>query len=181
MRKLFSKRRLGFAVSTAVIAGVAMVPATAMAAPMPQGNVVKVNAAQQLPADRSGDSLGIKVGKNGSVQVGDRVCAGNCNGTVNGSSGSHGGICAGICNGSANGGTGTQGAPGKNGGNGGRGGVCVGVCHGSVNGGNGGNGGNALPGGDGGTGGKGGKGGICVGLGCQTSGQGGRGGTGGDG
>ncbi|MGW2419998.1 hypothetical protein ACWC0C_12210 [Streptomyces sp. NPDC001709] len=44
-----------------------------------------------------------------------------------------------------------------------RNGVCVGVCAGSVNGGNGRNGG------------------ICLGVGCETSGQGGRGGDGGDG
>ncbi|MFF5144822.1 hypothetical protein ACFY6U_34805 [Streptomyces sp. NPDC013157] len=47
------------------------------------------------------------------MRIGDRVCAGNCDGTVNGSNGSRdGGICAGRCNGSANGGTGGDGGTG---------------------------------------------------------------------
>ncbi|MHA5047773.1 hypothetical protein [Streptomyces sp. SD15] len=193
MRMHSWKFRLGLVVSTALIGGGAMAPA-ATAAPMPQTDVTVTNAAQHLPAAPKGDgnSSGggrfvgngefgdIQVGSD-SVRIGDRVCAGNCSGTVNGSNGSNGGICAGVCNGSANGGNGTNGGPGRNGTNGGNGGICAGVCGGSANGGNGGNGGDAVNGGDGGNGGKGGNGGTCTGTGCQTSGQGGRGGNGGNG
>ncbi|MFB7445685.1 hypothetical protein [Streptomyces mirabilis] len=186
------KVRLGLTVSTALTAGVAagaLAPA-AMAAPMPQNHTAVVAAARQLPADGARPGGGsqfangqfgtVKVG-DGSVRIGDRVCAGNCNGTVNGSNGGQGGICAGLCNGSANGGTGTAGAPGREGGIGGQGGICAGICGGSANGGTGGTGGAAVGTGDGGRGGKGGTGGICLGLGCESGGMGGRGGTGGAG
>ncbi|MFE9499373.1 hypothetical protein [Streptomyces collinus] len=186
-----SKFGLGLAVSAAVIAAGALAP-TAMAAPMPQNQAAVSDAAQHLPADNSGNGSGagrhafgakvlsgVEFG-NGNIRVGDNICAGNCNGTVNGTNGTSGGICAGLCNGSANGGNGSSGTPGRDGTAGGNGGICVGVCAGSANGGNGGNGGDAV-GGDGGTGGRGGNGGICLGAGCETSGQGGRGGNGGNG
>ncbi|MEV4452984.1 hypothetical protein AB0K24_47875 [Streptomyces mirabilis] len=125
MRMRSWKVRLGLTVSTVLTAGVAagaLAPA-AMAAPMPQSHTAVVAAARQLPADGaqpgggsrpgsgqfasgqfgSGQFGTVKVG-DGSVRIGDRVCAGNCNGTVNGSNGGQGGICAGLCNGSANGG-----------------------------------------------------------------------------
>ncbi len=171
------KVRLGLTVSTALTAGVAagaLAPA-AMAAPVPQNHTAVVAAARQLPADgarpgggsqfangqfASGQFGTVKVG-NSSVRIGDRVCAGNCNGTVNGSNGGQGGICAGLCNGSANGGTGM--APGREGGIGGQGGICAGICGGSANGGTGGTGGAAAGTGDGGRGCKGGTGGSASG------------------
>ncbi|MFJ8493766.1 hypothetical protein ACIRBZ_36310 [Streptomyces sp. NPDC094038] len=185
MRMRSWKARLGLTASAVLAAGVAvgaLAPA-ATAAPAPQSRTA-VTAARQLPADSAGPGAGhIRFGTvsagNGSVRIGDRVCAGNCNGTVNGSDGSPGGgICAGLCNGSANGATGTAGAPGRQGGTGGAGGICAGICGASANGGTGGTGGAAAGTGDGGRGGTGGTGGICLGLGCAT---GGRGGTGGDG
>ncbi|WP_331743794.1 hypothetical protein OG762_48515 (plasmid) [Streptomyces sp. NBC_01136] len=194
MRMRSWKVRLGLTVSTALTAGVAagvLAPA-AMAAPVPQDHTTAVAAARQLPVGSaqpggggrfgsgSFGTVNVKVG-DGSVRIGDRVCAGNCNGTVNGSSGSKGGICAGLCNGSANGGTGTTGAPGREGGIGGKGGICAGICGGSANGGTGGTGGAAVGTGDGGRGGNGGIGGICLGLGCESGGMGGRGGAGGAG
>ncbi|MFF3468639.1 hypothetical protein ACWCQN_48055 [Streptomyces sp. NPDC001984] len=200
MRMRSWKVRLGLTVSTALTAGVAagaLAPA-AMAAPVPQSHTAMV-AARQLPADNARPGGGSQFGSgqfgnifgsgqfgnikasDGSVRIGDRVCAGNCNATVNGSNGSPGGICAGLCNGSANGGTGTTGAPGREGGTGGKGGICAGICGGSANGGTGGTGGAAVGTGDGGRGGTGGNGGICLGLGCESGGMGGTGGTGGTG
>ncbi len=181
------KVRIGLTFSAALTAGVvagALAPA-AMAAPVPQSRTATA-AARQLPADsaRPGGGIGqfgpIK-GGDGSVRIGDRVCAGNCNATVNGSNGGQGGICAGLCNGSANGGTGTTGTPGREGGTGGAGGICAGICGGSANGGTGGTGGAVVGTGDGGRGGTGGRGGICLGLGCESGGRGGTGGTGGTG
>ncbi|MFE1988561.1 hypothetical protein [Streptomyces mirabilis] len=153
------KVRLGLTVSTALTAGVAagaLAPA-AMAAPMPQNHTAVVAAARQLPADGARPGGGsqfangqfgtVKVG-DGSVRIGDRVCAGNCNGTVNGSNGGQGGICAGICGGSANGGTGGTGGAavgtgdGGRGGKGGTGGICLGLgCESGGMGGRGGTGG----------------------------------------
>ncbi|MBA4860799.1 hypothetical protein H1V43_05285 [Streptomyces sp. PSKA54] len=175
------KFRLVVAATTALIGGGALAPA-ATAAPLPQADAHQTSAVQRLPTgDDSNDAFGeVTVGED-NARLGDRACAGNCNGTVNGTNGSDGGICAGLCDGSANGGRGTNGGPGQNGTNGGNGGVCVGVCGGSANGGDGGDGGDAVDGGDGGDGGTGGDGGLCVGVGCETSGQGGRGGNGGQG
>lgn len=194
MRARSWKFRLGLVVSTSLIGAGAMVPAAtaAQVSTSLTAQTVSVTGEHYGSASGGGDSRpgtgrfggkvalnGVKVG-NGSVRVGDKVCAGSCNGTVNGTNGGKGGVCVGLCNGSANGGAGTTGGIGGNGTNGGRGGVCAGVCSGSVNGGNGGNGGAAPVGGDGGDGGRGGTGGICIGSGCETSGQGGRGGDGGD-
>ncbi len=192
MRVRSWKLRLGLTVSTALTAGLtagALAP-TAMAAPMPQSHSAAMAAARQLPAEGTQPGGGGQIGSasfgsvtvgNGSLRIGDQVCAGSCNGTVNGSNGGKGGICAGLCEGSANGGTGTTGAPGREGGIGGQGGICAGICGGSANGGTGGTGGVAVGTGDGGKGGKGGTGGICLGLGCETGGTGGKGGTGGSG
>ncbi|MGW0209475.1 hypothetical protein ACWDZ8_28000, partial [Streptomyces sp. NPDC003233] len=102
---------IGLAVSTVVIAGGAMAPA-AMADTGPVGG-----GSGGSPSSLSSVHVG-----NGSVRIGDSICAGDCNGTVNGAKGAGGGICAGLCNGSANGGDGTAGAPGRNGGKGGDGG-----------------------------------------------------------
>ncbi|MFE3166183.1 hypothetical protein [Streptomyces sp. NPDC059224] len=193
MRTRSWKVRLGLTVSTVLAAGAAAAVASpaAMAAPVPQGHTATSAAAtaaptRQLPADSArpgggslfggGRIVTVKAG-DGSVRIGDRVCAGNCNSTVNGSNGGHGGICAGLCDNSANGGTGTPGTPGRqdtdggtggNGGNGGNGGICAGICTNSAGGGTGGTGGTAAGTGTGGRGGNGGAGGICLGLGCGT-------------
>ncbi|MDX3539630.1 hypothetical protein PV721_35950 [Streptomyces sp. MB09-01] len=200
MRVRSWKFRLGLLVSSTLIGAGAMAPVATAAPALPSHTVEAPAGQQQVPAPGGGDNQtgGNRFGRNGaigkygdqllgkvkldkdSVRVGDKVCAGKCNGSVNGTEGGNGGICAGLCNGSANGGTGATGRPGGGtGGTGGNGGVCAGVCHGSVNGGDGGTGGAASPGGDGGEGGLGGDGGICVGVGCGTSGFGGRGGNGG--
>ncbi|CAM5297530.1 hypothetical protein SAVIM338S_00399 [Streptomyces avidinii] len=195
MRARSWKFRLGLVVSTTLIGAGAMVPAAtaAQASTSLTPQTVSATGERHGPAPGNGESRpgasrfgskvalsGVKVG-NGSVRVGEKVCAGSCNGTVNGTNGGRGGVCVGLCNGSANGGVGATGGIGGNGSTGGKGGVCAGVCGGSANGGTGGNGGAAPAGGDGGNGGKGGLGGICIGSGCQTSGQGGRGGNGGEG
>ncbi|MGW2583962.1 hypothetical protein ACWCYZ_21980, partial [Streptomyces virginiae] len=107
MRTRSTKFRLGLIISATLIGAGAVAP-VATAAPAP--------SAQTVSAFGSGDARpgggrfhgkaalgGVKVDK-GSVRVGDRVCAGNCDGSVNGTNGGKGGICAGLCNGSANGG-----------------------------------------------------------------------------
>lgn len=173
MRTRSTKFRLGLIISATLIGAGAMAP-VATAAPAPSAQTVSAFAdGDARPGGGRFDGRavldGVKVDK-GSVRVGDRVCAGNCEGSVNGTKGGKGGICAGLCNGSANGGTGATGVPGGNGKNGGKGGICAGTCNGSANGGTGGTGGVALPGGDGGKGGTGGEGGICFGFGCGTTG-----------
>ncbi|MFE3326599.1 hypothetical protein [Streptomyces sp. NPDC059176] len=175
------KMRMGLAASIVLLGGGVTAPA-AMAAHVPQTGASPTRVPHELPADRDGGLLGkVKVGMDGSFRVGDRVCAGNCNGSVNGTDGSKGGVCVGLCKGSANGGDGAVGVPGRDGTDGGAGGICTGICDESANGGRGGDGGVATEGSDGGTGGRGGAGGICIGIGCLTSGQGGDGGDGGDG
>ncbi|MCX4961301.1 hypothetical protein [Streptomyces virginiae] len=184
MRTRSTKFRLGLIISATLIGAGAIAP-VATAAPAPSTRTV--SAFGSGDAHPGGGRFhgkavlgGVKVDK-GSVRVGDRVCAGNCEGSVNGTNGGKGGICAGLCNGSANGGNGTTGVPSGNGTNGGKGGICAGTCNGSANGGNGGTGGVALPGGDGGKGGTGGDGGLCIGFGCGTTGGlGGNGGAGGN-
>lgn len=164
-------RRIGIIASAAVIGGAVLAPA-AMAAPTSHPTA-SVSMAPNLPAEDDDEAQPGRVTvDDGSLRVGDRICAGNCNGSANGTDGTNGvtsgGICAGLCNGSANGGNGTTGGPGRDGTDGGKGGICAGICRGSANGGAGGNGGDTTDSGAGGDGGSGGDGGVCVGIGCRT-------------
>ncbi|MET9450041.1 hypothetical protein [Streptomyces cinerochromogenes] len=191
MRMRSWKLRPALAVSAAALVAWGATCPAAAAAPMPRGAMATMHTLRQLPADPGsgpGSSrpagfteFGTLAASPDSARIGDRICAGSCEGSVNGTNGSDGGLCAGRCNGSANGGDGLDGTAGHDGTKGGDGGLCVGTCRNSVNGGNGGNGGHAVRGGNGGNGGAGGNAGRCFGLGCETGGRGGRGGAGGNG